>query len=381
MRASDPSKLVWRRRVRCRCFLVVGLALVVGGRVASAHSMSVTGGVVTVTTKAVIMDLSASGHDLMHDPALASRVSRGIPVDDFRVAAQAYADRLAQRLIVRGPNGEPLSGAMQKVTLPTFDKNVLVEKDVTPAAIGYVVRYALNGPAAYISFQQLLVPPERSVPTIFALLVRSPFGEEQAVRLTSGGNVAVVPLGPPEGSPTHQRAAGPAAAIRSFVLEDAYDTVRAVLRIADTGVILDTYIPVPVVETWLPLPRQSVDFLQVDEQDRAATSIKRWCHDRQTLDADGTKVVPDRIEIAFLDVGRLQPPAEPKRISTWTTRVRITQTYRVERAHREIKLTWRMFNNAVLTAEVLTVRGSATERHEVSTYAPTLVLRAPTNHD
>lgn len=334
----------------------------------------------TVTKNAVVMELSATGHDLMHDPTLAARVSRGISVDDFRAAARLYGDRLVQRLIVRGPNGEPLSGAMQKVTLPTFDKNVLVEKDVTPASIGFFVRYALNGPPAYISLQQAPVQPEGSVPTIFALLVRTPFGEEQAVRLTSGGNVAVVPLGPPEASPT-ERATEPAAAIRSFVLEDAYETVRAVLRSTDTGVILDTYIPVPVVETWLPLPRQSMDFLQVDEQNQAATSLKAWCQSRQTLEADGAKVTPGRIDVAFLDVGRLQPPAKPKRMSTWTTRVRITQTYHIAGPTRELKLTWQMFNNSVLTAEVLTVRESATEQHEVSTYAPTLTLRAPTNHD
>jgi len=291
-----------------------------------------------------------------------------------------YGDRLVQRLIVRGPSGEPLTGAMQKVTLPTFDKNALVEKDVTPAAIGYVVQYPLNGPAAYISFQQAPIAPEGSVPTIFALLVRTPAGEEQAIRLTSGGNVAVVPLGPPEASPT-DRATKPAAAIRSFALEDAYDTIRAVLRITDTGVILDTYLPVPVLETWLPLQRQSVDFLQVDEQNRAATSIKGWCRDRQTLEAAGAKVTPGRIEVAFLDVGRLEPPGQPRRMSTWTTRVRITQTYLVERPLREVKLTWQMFNNSVLTAEVLTVRGNATEWHEVSTYAPTLTLHPSTNHD
>lgn len=255
---------------------------------------------------------------------------------------------LDDEIVVRDAEGERLMG---RVTASSDEVRIEYETPLRPSHLVFQLLPRTAG-------------PERRR---LALTVRSQgLARERILTLTSGGNAEVVSF---DWSGHHpEPSCGPGALDADG---GRLDSVRALLRLDGSIARLDVVVPVRLVETWLPLPRHEHDWLAPEEQDEAREGLAELVRGRSILRAGGRAVGPASVAVAFLslDDEALDETTARRRLSAWTGRVRVSQTFPAGEA---VELEWDLFNAAVLTADVFVVAQGECSRHRLSTYAPRL---------
>ena len=100
----------------------------------------------------------------------------------------------------------------------------------------------------------------------------------------------------------------------------------------------------------------------------------KFLANRNRMYVNGRLQKPHIDRVAFLDVGSCEPrdTQEPARSSSWTSRVYASIQYQMTETPRDADLRWDLFNNTVLTAQVLLVTRAYCQEHDVSQYRPQL---------
>jgi hypothetical protein len=242
--------------------------------------------------------------------------------------------------------------------------------------------YPLSNPVHHLSFQQVLGSASRALPAQIVFPIRSADRELGMVRLTGGGNVEIVTFAPTSeisAAAVDARNAdrGAVCGAKRFVLKDAYRTVRALVYVKDDGVQVELFIPTQVLETWLPIPRASRDFFEVEEQLGFLSACRRFMDSRNRMHMNGVEREVRVTGVGFLDVGEvgLDERHPPRRLSAWTSRLHVSMVYDSGDLPNHVDLFWDLFNATVLTADVLLMAGDDCVEHDLSTYAPHLTWR------
>jgi len=325
------------------------------------------------------MTLEVGGEDLLHTSYMRAESDGCFKLDEVRRAADEYGKVLRRQIVVRDARGETVMGKLQSSNLENVADDNLTFDTLRRLRIRYIVVYVLAGTNDYISFQQDVRQAGPALSSAIVLAVQVGSSPVQAVRLTRGGNVEVVRLpssdrqGVPETS-VHQHAGREPCRTEPFVLSEAQQTMRALVKIQNAGVRVELFMPFQLLETWQPIARAHRDFLDADEQARAQESIRRAFSSQNTLFMDDRPVDGKIVDITFLDVGETgdETPRRDRRHSTWTSRVRVAWEYPSLASPRSLDLHWTLFNAAVLSAQALVVVGHECFEHDFSTYDPHL---------
>jgi hypothetical protein len=151
--------------------------------------------------------------------------------------------------------------------------------------------------------------------------------------------------------------------------------VQGLLTIGDQDVRLSVSIPLPMLETWLPVPRMHRDVLAADEQAAVRGAVLDLVRERASLSIDGRAVGATSDDVVFLgldDSAAASPPIGP--LSAWTARARVSLVFDATRPDRA-DVDWRLFNAAILTGRLVVQDGSGCTLHRVSTYEPVVSWR------
>lgn len=360
----------------CGVWLVSFLAIPAIG-----HPMTVTRGRAVVAGDALTLSLETPAEDLLHTQKLSPNAEGLYAVEAVRRAAETYGQALGQRIVIRDAHGEEIDGWLESCKLDHDVDRGLSLGDLRRSHVRYSFKFALGRANEYLSFQQVARGADVVLPSTIVLSVRSGDVKLRTVRLTRGGNVEVVRLASEKVGRAAQesgcRIAG-RPACRRFAQSESQRTIRAIVHIHDAGVRLDVFMPVRILETWIPLPRSRRDFLEGDEQTRCHRQLARFIARHNPMSIDGHRVearrTGDLIDIEFLDVGEFggDPGRTPRRLSVWTSRVRFTMQYDSPSHPRSVDLQWTLFNASVLASHALiVVEGDCFER-DLSTYDPHL---------
>ena len=128
------------------------------------------------------------------------------------------------------------------------------------------------------------------------LQVRSKDREtDRFIRLTSGGNVETLAFFPCDPERAHARKPTLGRGERSARAEEALDvsrfkSVRAFVYIDEDRVRIDVFMPVTLVETWLPIDRADRDFLEPAEMNAARNRLLGLFTHQNQLSIDGNWV-------------------------------------------------------------------------------------------
>src|SRR5262249_2059045 len=93
------------------------------------------------------------------------------------------------------------------------------------------------------------------------------------------------------------------------------------------------------------------------------------------LTADGV-VIPTTVEhVLFLgpEAEKNSESPAPRRLGAWTCRVAASVSYQIAHA-KDVELTWTLFNNVILSADVLIHEDGAAKEHQFSTYDSRVLL-------
>jgi len=340
---------------------------------AAAHTLSVTRGTATIEAGVLVLEFSVSGDELEHQLAPSHSDHDAFAAADVRRAAADFATELLDRIVVRGEQGETISG---RVAAPTWSPpigGVTLDHEQLPSIRAlYRLTYPLVGTPGHLSLQQKAAPQAHASPSQIVLATRLDGFPPRTLCLTGGGNVEVLPLAQAHRAGSRGVADDPCDT-EAFVLDDAYRAIRIVLRIDPDGLRLMVYMPVPILETWVALPRAHGDYFEPSEQTRVSNEFMRLLSSHFRLSVDGQPRPVQFEQGGLLDVGdtTLRDPDDARRVDAHTARA-FAMTHDSVASPRRVNLESSLFNSAVLTSEVLIVTGGACEERDLSTYRPQL---------
>jgi hypothetical protein len=293
----------------------------------------------------------AWGHGL--DSRQGAVVVRSDRVEVTLEAEVGAEQAVLAELVLRDEVGAKLRGRVASVQAGNEPDHLLL-----------VLEYPLERPPRWLSFR--LGEDGRAAwrPRRLVLSVRDRSSPEpQLVTLTNGGNVETLRFGGREPMPE----CGPALLDRH---PDRLREVTGLWRRESWGARLDVVFPLGVLESWLPVPRADPDFIGVAEQRAARAVVTDLVATRVRVVGDGgAQVSPSAGEVTFLglDDGALGPAPEPRRLDSWTARVRVSLRF-----DRPGRLDWQLWNARVTIARLVVLDEEGCAERRLSTYDPRL---------
>lgn len=388
-----------------------------------AHPIAVARGVAVIGGSRVRITLQEAGESLIHEMP-AAHASSDWSASEIQRAFARRAGNMVRRLEVRDESGRLLAGRLTQARLesaladaadPTSSRSEeRVQRDqrvaaFSPPAADRVSAYAWGGVRAlyeleyvaertleHVTFRQ--APPEDDIiPTQLALRIREQSSEaERFVRLTSAGNPETLDLSLPPSpvellKPACEPARTPAVDVPASMQRHRFKCIQAVVRREPDRVLVEAYLPLALLETWRPLNRKQADFVTPAEQRAACDAAVRLL--RATISLTGTSPGAEANRPAVLSSVVLGPDQAylndgatrrgDRALGAWSARVAVRLEFAVPPTESEFTFAWRLFNPAVLTADVLIINGpiasdgSEAREHQVTTYNPTIVLNMP----
>ncbi len=415
----SPSR--WAKSTR-RAILVAAIAGAGAWTTsASAHPIAVARGAAVIDGTRVRITLCEAGESLIHEvPALHGR-------GDFSAAEveRAFAQRAEQlvaRLEVRDGAGRLLIGRLTQSDLSPGavedgesserpgDSPIRRVIAIDPPVDGYrafsawrgaratyELEYVAERPLTHVTLRQA-PPGDAIIPTQFALRVQDRSNAaERFVRLTSAGNAETLDLSPsPPARVESDMSAGgrlrePAVIPPASMDRHRFKSIQAVIRQGPRRVLADVYLPLTLLETWGPIDREQADFVTPAEQHAACEAAVRLMREKVSLiesSREARSISPAALSCAVLGpdhayLGDDMTQRCSRVVGAWSARVVVRFEFPVSPTESAITLDWRLFNPAVLTADLLIVSkatssGMAEAReHQVTTYNPTVVLKIP----
>jgi len=375
-----PSRIPRRRAGTATVACCVPVMALLGVQPAEAHTLSVTQGTATIEGNALTLRFTVEGEYLRHSHLLGTQDDATFALRDVQRAAAEYGAALLERIVVRGERGETIAGRIDapQVESTTGAATITMEQ-LRHRHVDYVLSYPLPGKSGYVSLQQTASPQTHSAPSQIALAFRSNVLPQRTIHLTGGGNVEIVPLISPWpnesiGEDGALGALGEPCDRNRFVLSEAQQTVRAVVHIEANGPRVELYLPAPILETWIALPRAHRDYFEPGERNRALNAVREFLVTRNRMYINGRLQQPRIDRAVLLDVGDYEPAdvIQPGRSSSWTSRIYASIRYPSTETLGDVDLQWDLFNSVVLTAQILVVADSDCRTHDISTYRPNL---------
>ena len=301
----------------CSCALVAA-------SVAIGHPVAILIGEAKLDAHSLVIKVEPADADLEH---------LGIDPADPQ-AARALRSVLAAGLVVVDDRGDRIAPGGADIT-------------------GVRLDYALRPEAAAAS---LWVDPASTLARRGVQLHLARVDGGGALRLAPGGNAATVLVAPrPVG-------VGPVDAWRD---RHRFERLHATVDASDGRVRIDVVAPVSIVETWIPLPRESPYAI---DPDRAAPALEAFAGIvRDAVAVGGASPMIERVRLLRPDEGVESAPAARAPVSAAGACVLVRLGGFA--AGDEIELEWRLFNAAIRRVDLKGAQPPFDER-SATPYSP-----------
>ena len=361
-----------------RLGIIAAAALTVTGQEQSlAHTVLLSRGTVVVHANRIVSRIEIDAKDFVHYDHLRS-TAEGFPASALRDAVLKHRQHLLDHFLIRNARGERLHGRCVDV-----EWNEPSEKQISYSQLGalratYVLEHPTRTPPRYLTFQQFLGGQHAPMPVRLALSVTAA-GDATArfIQLTNRGNVETLDFSWPDSAVKKTIPASvpgqPPGHPEHALGQDRFRSVCACMHIEGTVVRCDIYMPLVLLETWLPLRRASRDFIDVREMTDARERLRAFFAGRNRIRINGRRAAPSAVLLSFLGPDALsidEPQLE--RLGAWSARVGVRLTYKTDVPVSQVELVWDLFNNAVFNATVTTVFGDSRNEKVVTPYSPSV---------
>ena len=387
-RTADSHQLtaVSCRAVRLGIIAAAALATV-GQEQSLAHTVLLSRGTVVVHQNRIVSRIEIDAKDFIHYYHLRP-TEEGFSASALREAVLRHRQHLLEHFLIRNTRGERLRGECVDVewnepleTEPSETEPS--ETKISYAQLGalraiYVLEHPTRSPPRYLTFQQFFGGQHAPMPVRLALSVTKT-GDATArfIQLTNRGNVETLEFVWPDpavkksipASVAGQQPGDPGHAQNP----ERFKSVYACVYTEGTAVRCDIYMPLVLLETWLPLRRASRDFIDAKEMSDERERLRTFFAARIQIRINDRSAVPSAVRISFLSPDALSiDELQVERLGAWSARVGVRLTYETHVPVRQVELVWNLFNNAVLNAAVTTVFGDSQNEKVVTPYSPSV---------
>ncbi len=354
---------------------------------ASAHTVLLSRGEAVVHDGRIAVEIEVWAEDFLHYYAILPDASGHISWAWLGEAAERHAQTIEESLILRDEDGQRLIGEPAQLRWDAPVDGAIQPEELHRLRARYDLVFQITLRPRLLTFQFRWIGDQAVIPSQLVLDVRGsdqPSGD--LVRLTSRGNAetievhwhdrkATVDAGWIDATRIHACAQGAGGPAR---WKEIFAEIEARAQELEARV----FIPLPLLETWIPLPRRDEDFLSLGEQQAALAAIAALIQAALSVETDGNPIPAEILEIAFLPANArrsslsapdLSPLAKGGArggtpISIWTGRLAARLRFRVESTHDQVTLRWNLFNNAVLSVTAALRVGTRCTERVFSTY-------------
>ncbi len=344
-----------------------------------AHPISLSTVVVNIEANRVKAELKILVEDLMLFQELQPNTEQVLSAEVLKTASQKHQQFLLDYFRVRNLDGEALPGQVTSMDTDEIPEEGVNLDAVMSTSIYYEIGYELASPPEYLTFSQNFGGDDNPLPSVMDLIVL-----QNNARL--GYPVQISPKNPHsieldwENPPTNDRKSWRQR--RELMKQrreellgiTSYSTTYSYIYITDSEIRHEILVPLLTLETWFPIDRAESDFLEVEEQAKAAQSVAAYFSDHAPLQIDGIQVPAkvDRIDFYGLDFRDFAQRREPKRVGIHNARAGIILSYPSKQAPQKFELTWDTFNNHTpLLNSVVYDRNAPGYRHFFTPAEPT----------
>ncbi len=335
------------------------------------HQVSVMRGTAVLRSDRISISVTISAEDFLHwaPPAAGERWDSP---EWLERARRERGEQLAQSLILRDQDGERLIGRLVHSSLSETISQPPEELDLRRINAVYTVEYTWAAAPRFIVFQNAAPEPSVSLASQILLEVRADVGSwERLLRLTNRGNLEVIEIcwngQRPAACPTSQSPPGCDAG--------AIDEVSARIEAAEDEIIVEVSVPLPLLETWVIVPRADGDRLSPREQGEACALLRPLFESGVSVQAGEQAIGSTSTALRFVGIGAEPTESKSHFRPLGALTARLHATLRFPRTDPgPCRVTWALFNSAVLTTDAVVTTRHQTFEHRFSTYDPTLVL-------
>jgi hypothetical protein len=344
---------------------------------ALAHTVLLSRGTVAVHENRIVSRIETSAKDFIHYYHLRP-TEEGFSVSTLRDAVLKHRQHLLEHFIIRNARGERLPGKCVDVEWNEPSDMRIGYSQLGEIRAVYVLECPTKTPPRYLTFQQFLGGEYAPMPVRLALSVTT--GDDATsrfIQLTNRGNVETLEFAGSE--PAAQRlmsasVSGDQPGHPSHALRrDRFKTVYARMHIEGKTVRCDIYMPLVLLETWLPLQRASRDFIDAKEMAAARERLRAFFAGHNPIRLNDRLAAPSAVRLDYLGPDALsidEPQVE--RLGAWSARVGVRLSYENNAPVSRVEWIWDLFNNAVLNATVTTAFGDSRSEKVVTLYSPSV---------
>ncbi len=377
-RTADSDQLT---DVSCRLVrlgIIAAAALTtVGQEQALAHTVLLSRGAVVVHPNRIVSRIEIDAKDFIHYYHLRP-TAEGFSASTLREAVLKHRQHLLEHFLIRNTRGERLRGKCVEVEWSEPTESKIGYSQLGALRVTYVLEYLTQTPPRYLTFQQFLGGEYAPMPVRLALSVTAAGdATSRFIQLTNRGNVETLEFAWPDpavsklipASMSGQQQGHPEHALG----QDRFKSVRACMLIEGPVVRCDIYMPLVLLETWLPLRRASRDFIDAGEMKDARERLRAFFAGRNQIRINGRRAAASAVRVSFLgpDAMSIDEP-QVERLGAWSARVGVRLTYETDVPVSQVELVWDLFNNVVLDAAVTTVFGDSRNEKVVTPYSPSV---------
>lgn len=329
-----------------------------------AHGILVSRGAIEFSAERMAISLEVDAEDFLHLYGLGPDRNGQFDRRDLADSAHRYSEVLEAILAVYNADGTrlPAQAAPPAIDWP---RNGSIEFDeLRRLRVRYALAYPLPPETRFLTFQIVPLGDGFTLPLQFVLNAAPTAGNSPcSLRLTSGGNSETVALDDSDNT-------GFATAVRRI---NHLKEISAEVRLDEHHLQVKVVVPVPLLETFLPIPRQFPGILSPSELHAAMPEIIRLFSNALTVQVEDRIVPVEIVKCGWLSLDSAEL-RQDRPINALTGRLSVALRAHVPPAVAPPKLRWSLFNPVVLSVAVTIHSANPTEEHALTTYAPEIAM-------
>lgn len=356
------------------------VALAAFGSPLHAHSLLRTSGQALIDSNRVVVTLDVCAEDFAHLYGLLPAADGTVTMDSILAMAKRHADDLTAALQLWDESGAPLAGEPFRLSPRQPGPPAIPWTQLRPMRLRFTASYLLPTHCSFLTFR--MSAPEQTSAIARQWVVEVRAGDDtarQVIQLTSRGNAETVELQWIDDRPRlrpRPSVANEAMACASFKDRGAprFHEIFVDLDLTPKAISVRTSMPLPLLETWIPVRRKLEGGLDTKEQSALLIASRALMSTAMAVESDGQRLTPDSLEFRVLGPGT--PSGEgsvpPEPIGFFTARLEVLQRLTTPDPSERLTVHWTLLNSAVLSTRVAIHVDDQCTAREFTSYAPTL---------
>jgi hypothetical protein len=315
-----------------------------------AHPISLTEAVVDVQQDRVDVELKVLVEDLVLYYPVSANGNDIYPADALRDAAKSHRKFVLDGLRLLDENGKRLSGEVTAVNSSSIvDKGVALT-EIKQFSVTYTLRYSGNAKPDFLTVSQTFGGEKAILPAMMdcqikqqgvVLDISQPLLSGQS--LTKNFDWTKPPTPPKNWRELKERRS---ERLKQQLGIASYSGLYSFFYITPYEVRHEILIPLLTLDEWTSIKRKDEAFLEIDEQEVAASQVAEFFRKGNPMSINGVIVQPvvARVNFFGLDIRDFAMNAEPRRVSVAQARVGIMLSYPSKNVPAKIHAKWETFS-------------------------------------